>query len=87
MYYSRSLDLAKKYGDRKGEATMLNNIGIIFHKKGELDKALEYYQESLRLKTNEKDKTPTYNNIAVIYYKKGNYEKAIEYYEKAIEIA
>ncbi len=86
LYYSRSLDLAKKLRDRKGEATMLNNIAGIFHKKGELDKALIYYEESLRLKTDEIDKAPTYNNIANIYSDKGNYEKAIEYLKKALDI-
>jgi tetratricopeptide (TPR) repeat protein len=51
-----------------------------------LDKALSYYEESLRLKTDEKEKAPTYNNIALIYDKKGNYQKAVEYLKKAIEI-
>ncbi len=65
LYFSRSLDLAKKLRDRKCEATMLNNIAGIFRNKGELDKALMYYEESLRLKTDEIDKAPTYNNIAI----------------------
>jgi tetratricopeptide (TPR) repeat protein len=51
-----------------------------------LDKALGYYEESLRLQTDEKEKAPTYNNIALIYDKKGNYQKAVEYFKKAIEI-
>ncbi|ADC90062.1 TPR repeat-containing protein [Thermocrinis albus DSM 14484] len=87
LYHSRSLDLAKKLGNRKLEATQLNNIALIFDKKGELDKALSYYEESLRLQTNELDKAPTYNNIAVIYDKKGDYTKAIEYFKKAIDIS
>lgn len=81
---SRSLDLAKKLGDREGEAVLLNNIAGIFRNKGELDKALKYYEESLRLQTDEREKAPTYNNIAFIYSDKGNHEKAIEYLKKLL---
>ncbi|MGC8942089.1 MAG: tetratricopeptide repeat protein [Sulfurihydrogenibium sp.] len=87
FYHSKSLNLAKKLGNREVEAYELNNIAIVFRDKGDLDKALEYYEESLRLKTNEKDKAPTYNNIAYIYSDKGDYKSAIEYFKKAIEIA
>jgi tetratricopeptide (TPR) repeat protein len=87
FYYSKSLNLAKKLGKRKMEATVLNNIADIFRKKGDLDKALEYFNESLRLKTNEEDKAPTYNNIALVYVDKRDYKRAIEYFKKALEIA
>jgi tetratricopeptide (TPR) repeat protein len=79
----KSLNLAKNLGNRKYEATALNNMALIFYDKGELDKALEYYKESLRLKTDEKGKATTYNNIALIYEDKRDYEKAIEYYKKS----
>jgi tetratricopeptide (TPR) repeat protein len=86
FYHSKSLNLAKKLGNREMEATELNNIAVIFHDKGDLDKALEYYKESLRLKTDEKDKDSNYNNIAYIYIDKGDYKSAIEYFKKALEI-
>jgi tetratricopeptide (TPR) repeat protein len=87
LYYSRSLSLAKDLGNIAAQASLLNNIAVIYKDKGELDKALSYYEESLSLKTNEKDKAPIYNNIALIYYEKGDYQKAVEYFQKAIEIA
>ncbi|WP_353684560.1 tetratricopeptide repeat protein [Thermodesulfovibrio sp. 3907-1M] len=86
LYYSRSLDLAKKLGKRDFEATNLNDIALIFHKKGELDRALKYFEEALKLENNEKYKTHTYNNIAAVYCDKKDYKKAIEYFKKAIEI-
>jgi tetratricopeptide (TPR) repeat protein len=49
------------------QASALNNIAGIYLNKGELDKALGYYEESLRLQTDEKEKATTYNNIAIIY--------------------
>jgi len=87
LYYSRSLSLAKDLGNTAAQATLLNNIAGIYVYKGELDKALSYYEESLSLTTNEKYEAHIYNNIAFIYDKKGDYQKAVEYFKKAIEIA
>jgi tetratricopeptide (TPR) repeat protein len=86
LYSSRSLSLAKDLGNTTMQATLINNIAAIYYDKGELDKALSYYEESLSLETNEKDKAVTYNNIANVYDKKGDYQKAVEYFQKAIEI-
>jgi tetratricopeptide (TPR) repeat protein len=85
LYFSRSLSLARDLGDRSMQAEVLNNIANIYRDKDELDKALGYYEESLRLQTDEKEKAATYNNIAIIYEDKGDYQKAVEYYQKAIE--
>ncbi|RMH06669.1 MAG: hypothetical protein D6699_02120 [Aquificota bacterium] len=46
LYHSKSLSLAKKLGDKEAEAIQLNNIAYVFVKKGELNKALRYYEES-----------------------------------------
>jgi len=87
LYYSRSLSLTRDLGDIRGQATLLNNIAGIYYAKDELDKALEYYKESLRLQTDEKEKANLYNNMAIIYVEKENYQKAVEYFKKAIEIS
>ena len=86
LYYSRSLSLAKDLGDIRMLGALLNNIAGIYADKKELDKALSYYEESLNLTTNEKEKAIVYNNIANVYGKKGDYQKAVEYLQKAIEI-
>ena len=85
LYFSRSLSLARDLGDRSMQAEVLNNIANIYRDKDESDKALGYYEESLRLQTYEKEKATTYNNIAIIYEDKGDYQKAVEYFQKAIE--
>jgi tetratricopeptide (TPR) repeat protein len=86
LNYNRSLRLAMDLGDTYMQAALLNNIADIYNYKEELDKALNYYEESLNLTTNEKEKATTYGNIAALYSKKGDYQKAIEYLHKAIEI-
>jgi tetratricopeptide (TPR) repeat protein len=87
LYLSRSLSLARDMGNKSMQVSALNNMAGIYYKKGELDKALGYYEEFLRLETDEKEKATTYNNIAIIYGNKGDYQKAVEYLQKAIEIS
>ncbi len=87
FYYSKHLSLSRELGDKRGEASALNNIAGVYRSKGDLDKALDYLEQSLRLKTDEKDKVTTLNNIATIYTDKGNFTKAVEYFKKSIEIS
>jgi tetratricopeptide (TPR) repeat protein len=87
FYFSRGLNLARHLGNRNMQTLVLNNIAGIYGDKGELDKALGYYEETLRLQIGEREKAGTYNNIATIYYKKSDYQKAVEYFQKAIEIS
>jgi tetratricopeptide (TPR) repeat protein len=86
LYFMKSLISAKELNNIDMQASILNNIANVYSSKGELDKALSYYEESLSLRTNEKEKAVNYNNIALIYYNKGDYQKAIQYFQKAIEI-
>jgi nephrocystin-3 len=72
-------------------ASSLNNVGSIFDRKGEYDKALEYYFKSLEIKKVVLGKMhPGYasslNNIGSTYDRKGEYDKALEYYFKSLEI-
>jgi len=36
-------------GDRAGEGTIINNIGLIYHARGEYRKALNFYQQALAI--------------------------------------
>ena len=64
----------------------LNNMGVLYVKLDELDKALDCFQQAA------KDllyRTPyyAYHNIGSVYYKKGDYSAAIENYKKALSLA
>jgi tetratricopeptide (TPR) repeat protein len=85
VYYIVSLSLAIGLGNESMQAAVLNNIAGIYKDKGELDKALGFYEESLRLQTDGKEKAAIYHNIAGVYGQKGDYQKAMEYFQKAIE--
>ncbi|MCW5977180.1 MAG: tetratricopeptide repeat protein [Bryobacteraceae bacterium] len=68
----------------KEAAVMYNKLGIAYHHLNDFDKALEYYNQSLRL-------NPSYseamNNIGTVYYAKKNAKRAIAEYQKALKFA
>ena len=44
--HQQALVIARRIGDRAGEARTLNNIGIVYHDRGLYDQALENYQQA-----------------------------------------
>ena len=62
-----------------------NNIGFIYDKKGEYEKALKYYNKNLKIITKifgpeSIEAALTLNNIGSVHDKKGEYDKALEKY-------
>jgi len=69
-YAHEALKLAQSIDDKKGEASALNNIGVIYKNRGRLDKALNSYLQSVRIQETEKlaELLPsTYSNIGTVY--------------------
>lgn len=60
-------------------------IGRLAERKGDLNKALEYYKQSAELETKAADKAKVYYNIANSYKAKNSYSNARTYYRKALE--
>ena len=70
-------------------ASALNNYGFYAKKHGELQKALEYYFQSLRLSEETKDSigvASTLSNIGVAYRVQGDIKNALKYYELSLNI-
>ncbi len=83
-------ELASYKGFQKEMATALNLQGISYSVRGEYDKALEYYNQSLEIKHKLSDDTEiakTLNNIALIYTSQGKYAEAIEVHNKCLTIS
>jgi len=85
IHYEQSVKIYKLNSENPlAIAQGLNNIAIILKSKGELEKALEYYQESLKIKKSSlEENSPsiasTLNNIASLYQEKELYEDALVY--------
>ena len=53
-YYEKSLQIARKIGNVKGEGNTLNNLGIVYKDWGQYAKAVEYYEKSLQIKQEDR---------------------------------
>ena len=65
-----------------------NNIGLVYHSKGDYDNALENFTKklSIELKTlgeSDSDTAITHNNLRLVYKAKGDYDNALEYHFKS----
>jgi len=73
--------------ERRGE--LLNQKGILYWYKGDLDRALECYKESLAIKEELDDKNgvaDSFNNIGLVYWSKGDLDRAMKYYQQSLAI-
>lgn len=82
--FFRSLDFAKKIGDRPTIFNTLFNIGIVFDNRGELDKAIENYLQALQYADEQGTRALVENYLADIYLTRKDFKKAEEYLNNAI---
>ena len=62
------------------------NLGVIYQKRGELDKAEEMFMEILKIHEklgHQEGIANDYGNLGVVYEKRGDIGKARQYWEKA----
>ncbi len=90
---THSVAVAKSFNksEHKDYATLLNNIGIVYNKICDYNKALEFYEKALNIVKNILGElhpytATSYNNIGSVYDKIGDYNKALEFYEKALNV-
>ncbi len=87
--YEQSLKIYQKLNHRKGEASILNNIGTVESDQGNYEVATELYMQSLRIRESigdDKGVASCWNNIGSLYFTQGYFDKAIEYSEKSLEV-
>jgi CHAT domain-containing protein/Tfp pilus assembly protein PilF len=88
--FQKVLVIRKEVGDKAGEGTTLNNIGLVYSNLGQYPKALEFYQQALAISKEVGDKAregATLNNIGGVYSNLGQYPKALEFYQQALAIS
>lgn len=84
-YDQRYLKLARELGDKRQEATALNNLAASADDRGDNERALKLYREVLSLRP-EAEQAATLNNIAMIHSNRKEYKQAIEMMRRVIEI-
>ncbi|MCD4783371.1 MAG: tetratricopeptide repeat protein [Candidatus Eremiobacteraeota bacterium] len=67
---------------------MYNNFGFILLEKGEMEKARESLEKSIKMREGLESEEIhlSYNNLGVVDYIQGNYDKAIENFKTGLEL-
>ena len=84
-YLEQAILLDQNYG------SAYNNLGLAYENKGDYDKAIEYFQKSLKINlkklgSEHPNVALNYNNLGFACDGKGDYDEAIEYYKKSLEM-
>ena len=83
------LTAVKQAGDRRDEGICLGNLGYIYERRGEHEKALVWYEQSLKINcelVDRKQEGILLNNIAEVYRQQGKHELALQQYEQSLSI-
>jgi tetratricopeptide (TPR) repeat protein len=90
-HYKQALDSCPDVEevDIKLKAAMLNNLGIVYVKQGEVEQAIALYRQSIEIEErigNVQGKAATLHQMAGIYANQGDVEKAISLYLQSLEL-
>jgi len=83
------MEINKKLGDISGKSKTLHSIGRIYQNKGESEKALKCFNESLEINKklgNISGRSKTLHQIGIIYQLKGEYREALKCFNESLEI-
>jgi len=76
-------------GDRPGEASTLNNIGLVYNNISQPQEALKYYNQALPIMRSVGDRygeAATLSSIGVVYDSISQPQEALKYYNQALPI-
>ena len=88
--YQRALDIAREFGNKRGEGINLGRLGDVYQAQGQFERAIELYTQAIDIareigdKRNEGAALGTLGNV---YRIQGQYERAIEFHTQALDIA
>ncbi|XP_060076212.1 muscle M-line assembly protein unc-89-like [Ylistrum balloti] len=86
-HHQEDLKLAEKCGLEDAKSRALDNIGRVYARKGQYEKAIKVWEEKLPLSKSPLEKTWLFHEIGRCYLESENYEKARDYGEKSLSAA
>ena len=87
--YSRCLKQRINVSNKKGVASVLNNIGNVYFDQADNVNALRYFIQSLKIEeslNNDIGIASSLNNIGLIYKEQEDYDLALEYYYRSLKM-
>lgn len=76
----------KAYEYDSSNMMILNSIGRVYWKMGELEKAAAIYREVLNKSSSKDTEARARSSLGVIYMDQGNYEKALEELQRCLDL-
>ncbi len=90
IYYNKALELALKYQYKDLEFTAMNNTGVNYQLRGDIDKAREYYIKSAQIMETLPDEKYglcfSLLNIGHTYRKENRWNEAEPWYNRALPV-
>lgn len=91
-WFQRCLETCQQTGNTFRRAMALNGLANLDMNKGEVHKAIEAFNESVRcfqkanVQGQEKEMAKALDNLAVCYRRQGNFKKALELHQRTLAI-
>ena len=89
LWLDAALSAALRMEDREAEAMVRGNLGVLYGKRGELDRAEEMYRNALAIDEDlghKEGMANQYGNLGILYLTKGELDQAEEMFHKALAI-
>jgi CHAT domain-containing protein len=87
--YEEALKLYRETSDKKHEATVMTNIGVVQSASGQINEALKIFDDALKVSQEADDKDAegiTLNNIGEAYSKRGEHRRALDFFKRALPL-
>ncbi|XP_069108114.1 outer dynein arm-docking complex subunit 4-like isoform X3 [Argopecten irradians] len=85
--HEADLDIAENNGLEDAKSRALDNIGRVYARKGNFEKAIEVWEKKLPLSKSPLEKTWLFHEIGRCYLESEKFDKAREYGEKSLHAA
>lgn len=86
-YYERALPLCIAIEDKEAIGMVTVNLGEIYFEKKNYERALDFFNQSVRAFAGSENTPYSLNNIGKVYAEMRRYDDAIKYHEEALEAA
>ncbi len=89
IFFDRAKEINTRLKNPLYEAYITLNRANTFMYKGDLDSAIEYHLQGIKILENEKDSSKlvgAYANLAIVFDQLDDYDKEIEYLDKSLNI-